>query len=71
MVAVSVDPGSGIVGASQELFEDVYERVVGAFWSDYDVDADGQFFMHRRSGGPQLHLVRNWSEELKRLVPID
>ncbi len=71
VVAVPVDPGSGTVGTSQDLFDDVYERMVGSLWSDYDVATDGQFLMHRRSGGPQLHLVRNWFQELERLVPTN
>ena len=71
VVAVAIDPDSGAVGSAQDLFDDVYERIVGSGWSFYDVAADGQFLMHRRSGGPQLHLVLNWHQELKRLVPVD
>ena len=69
VMAVSVDPDSGAVGTAQALFDDVYQRIVGSLWSDYDVTNDGQFLMHRRSGGPLLHIWRNWFQELERLVP--
>jgi hypothetical protein len=39
------------------------------------VAPDGQHFLMIQSGeeegGNQLHLVLNWFEELKRLVPMD
>ena len=45
----------------------------------YDISPDGQRFLVMKedassvntSGGPQIILVQNWHEELKRLVPVD
>jgi hypothetical protein len=41
--------------------------------SNYDVSLDGQrFLMMKEEGrGPQINVVLNWFEELKRLVPTD
>ena len=48
------------------------------FGRDYDVSADGQrFLMIKAAGGaedadqPQLIVVQNWFEELRRLVPVN
>ncbi len=42
---------------------------------NFDVTPDGQHFVMMRpaqaSGPEQINVVLNWSEELKRLVPID
>jgi hypothetical protein len=43
--------------------------------TNYDVSADGQEFVMIRnedsSAPPQIHVVLNWFEELKRLVPTN
>jgi len=42
---------------------------------NYDVTADGQRFVMVARGAPegpaQVHLIQNWTEELKRLVPVE
>jgi serine/threonine-protein kinase len=73
MLAVSIDTRNGF-GASQPklLFEGAYRMNVN--WvAAYDVTADGQRFVMSRSrqdtgGGDQIHVVLNWSEEVKRKV---
>ena len=42
----------------------------------YDVSPDGQRFLMIKAGGanqapPQIVVVQNWLEELKRLVPVN
>jgi hypothetical protein len=45
----------------------------------YDVSADGQRFLMMKEGGgsgqttvpPQIVVIQNWQEELKRLVPTN
>jgi serine/threonine-protein kinase len=53
------------------LFDSRY-RIFGQPWS-YDVAADGRFLMIKQTAGartsPQVAVVLNWHEELKRLVP--
>ena len=53
---------------------------VVAFYRDYDITPDGErlvmvFPADRPEGGeaarPQIIVVQNWHEELKRLVPVD
>ena len=74
MMAVDVESGDTLaLEPPQLLFEsDAYSLFEGA----YDVSADGErFVMIEQSGAGQppteLVLVRNWAEELKRLVPTD
>jgi hypothetical protein len=61
----------------RQLFEGPYvsPSTLGAHARTYDVAPDGQHFLMIQSGeeegGNQLHLVLNWFEELKRLVPMD
>ena len=54
------------------LFDSRY-RIFGQPWS-YDVAADGRFLMIRPTTAaqtsPQVVVVLNWHEELKRLVPL-
>jgi serine/threonine-protein kinase len=55
------------------LFEGAYgDNRVGSTTSNYDITADGQrFVMVQEEDTPQINVVLNWFEELKRLVPID
>ncbi len=59
--------------APRLLFEKTYMRSPIAY-ADYDVSPDGQRFLMVREGGnepppPQINVVLNWFEELKRRVP--
>lgn len=36
---------------------------------NYDVSPDGERFLFVRGGGASIHLVQNWSEEVKAKVP--
>ncbi len=71
MIAVSVDPLSGELGAPVTLF-------TGDYWSSsntwtHDVTPDGErFLLLRRPAGTeprQVIVVTNWFQELRRLVP--
>jgi len=54
------------------LFEGSYDR---NFYPSYDVGLDGRFLMikgdEQESGQPQIHVILNWFEELKRLAPTN
>ena len=71
MMAVSVDPASGQLGAPIELFHGAFETDGNA--SNYDVTPDGEhFLMLRRATAAeprQVIIVTNWFKELRRLVP--
>ena len=61
-------------GLPQQVFEGPY--VAGAPVRSYDVTPDGQRFLMVRKGNPrdmepvaEMHLILNWTKELKRLVP--
>jgi hypothetical protein len=62
-------------GASRALFESTF--ITSATVRGYDVTPDGERFLmvqqiDRTPIRPaQLVLVQNWTEELKRLVPVD
>jgi serine/threonine-protein kinase len=71
-VAISTEPSFKPSGPKL-LFEGRYRTDLP--FSNYDVTADGQRFVMVRaaegSGLTELHVVLNWFEELKRLVPGD
>ena len=73
MMAVPVDTGQSFSHGSPRLvFEGSY--YTGLLSRNYDVSPDGRFLMIRQgsltdAAPPQLVLVQNWFEELKRLVP--
>jgi hypothetical protein len=76
MMAVPIQPGPKFVfGNPQVVFERSY--FVGGGGRSYDVSPDSQRFLIIKeapatsdtSPPPQLVIVQNWSEELKRLVP--
>jgi len=63
-------------GRPQLLFELAMARTPGA--QPYDVAADGRFLIIKRGQAeagadaePQIVIVQNWTEELKRLVPVN
>lgn len=65
--------GSGPV----RLFEGPYYRADGFPDRTFDVSADGQRFLMIKQPSaaqatpPQIVVVQNWTEELKRLVPVN
>ena len=71
------DPPSLIVGTPEPLFD--WQYFGGPDLRYYDVSSDGQRFLVVGSGAPanagdatpEITVVLNWFEELKRLVPID
>ena len=75
MLAVEVETEGGFTREVPRLvFEGPYVGGVIAGFLNYDVDADGRFVMVRRnmeSLPQQIHVVENWFEELKGLVPTD
>ena len=63
-------------GTPQSLFEGTYSDAYFGSTSNYDVTDDGQRFVMVKSSaqgitGSTLHVVLNWFDELKRLVPTD
>ena len=75
MMAVPIRPGPTFAaGKPQVVFEGPY---VGGGGRSYDVSANGQRFLMIKDASatsdtstpPQLIIVQNWLEELKRLVP--
>ena len=86
VMVVPVDPDADTFefGRAEELFSGAFQggflgvSVEGEGYADYDVTADGQRFVmfpgdsnaFLGSGTDHVTLVRNWFEELKRLVPI-
>jgi hypothetical protein len=60
-------------GASRTLFEGRFQFGIHDS-SNYDVGANGRFLMietNRRDAAARLHVVTNWLDELRRLVPVD
>jgi serine/threonine-protein kinase len=72
MMAASIETDPELKVASSEfLFEDRYLKF--GPYHNYDVAPDGRFLMIQESEEPTppcIHLVLNWSEELKRLAPV-
>ena len=77
MLAVPVQSGPTFVaGRPQVLFEFAIGPITGGSVRPYDIAPDGRFMMIRSgqadAGGgtaPNLIVVQNWTEELKRRVP--
>jgi len=75
MMAVDIDTRSGLsAGRPRVLFEGPYLPTAASFpW--YDVSPDGQRFLMLKptegdaSAPTEIHVVLNWFEELRRLVP--
>ena len=78
MMAVDVDTAAGFTsGKPHLLFEGDFDQVQQGFVrANYDVSPDGQRFLMVQPATPaepppsQITVVLNWSEELKRLVPV-
>jgi hypothetical protein len=78
MLGVEVQSGPTLVaGRPQMLFEFAMAPVVGGYRT-WDLAPDGRFVIIRSgqaeggsSAPSNLVLVQNWSEELKRLVPVN
>jgi serine/threonine-protein kinase len=76
MMVVRVELGPTFTAGQPSLvFEGAYEAPAGgAIWTNYDVSPDGKaFLMIERTTEPprDIHVVLNWFEELKRLVPTE
>jgi serine/threonine-protein kinase len=80
MLAVSVEPGPTFrPGIPTELFAGPYfYGAVIAAPDVYDVSADGRFLMIKDADAPdgalaqpEIVIVENWFEDLKRLVPVE
>ena len=74
-VSVRTDP-SFAFGSPEVVLEESYSAEAGAPGRSYDVSRDGKRFLMIKDAGandetsqPELILVQNWLEELKRLVP--
>jgi hypothetical protein len=73
IVAVTVDASGAepVFGKPLPLFPDDYNFGGGASIANYDVTADGRFIMIRRGvNGGRLHVVVNWTEELKQILAL-
>ena len=68
---------ASVFGDRESTFENAVSLFVrpyalsstGAPHPNYDVAADGRFIMVGPGESNRLHVVLNWTEELKRLVP--
>ena len=76
MFAAAVKSGTSFVAGRPELLFELAMLVPTRGNRPYDVARDGRFIVIRRgqadAGGdtaPQIVVVQNWTEELKRLVP--
>ncbi len=80
VMAVPIQSGSTFTyGAPQRVFEGPYLAPGPNIGRTYDVSPDGQRFLMIKAAprsdsdaqaDPRLVLVLNWTEELKRLVPV-
>jgi hypothetical protein len=75
MMAVEISTTGALkAGAPRTLFEGRYVRSPNAV-AGYDVAADGRFLMvqplHPDPPTNQIHVVLNWTEELKRRLPTN
>ena len=72
-MAVAIQTGSRFSASRPRLlFDGAYHAALGIV-RNYDLSPDGQKFVmivkEEESTLTQIHVVQNWSEELKRLVP--
>ena len=70
--AIQLDPFR--IAAQRRLFEfPAHTYNLDANFADYDVSPDGRFLAIRNdSSAPrEIHVILNWTEELKRLVPTN
>jgi hypothetical protein len=75
---VEVDRGAAwAAGTPTKLLDEGYFLPGGNPGRVYDISPDGQRFLMIRTGSgsgterPQIVVVQNWLEELKRLVPVN
>jgi Tol biopolymer transport system component len=78
LMRVGVERGSAwAAGTPTKLLDEGYFSVPGGnLGRTYDISPDGQRFLMIKAGGanqapPQIVVVQNWLEELKRLVPVN
>lgn len=81
IVAVPIQAGPGFLAGNPRAIIDkpIVATFAGAFGRMYDVSRDGQRFLIVRSAAssepgappPQIVVVQNWTEELKRLAPVN
>ena len=81
MMVVSVKPGATLgLGSPRLLFEgDYLQEPPGQGAHNYDVTGDGRRFIMMAPAAqeegadarPHMIVVQNWTEELKRLVPVE
>jgi serine/threonine-protein kinase len=75
LMSVPVQPGPGFtVGNATRVLDVASYNISLAAGRSYDVSPDGQRFLvlkdAQQQGAAQINVVLNWTEELKRLVPI-
>jgi tRNA A-37 threonylcarbamoyl transferase component Bud32 len=76
MIAVAIETTPTFAAAKPtQLFEGHYEMGNYAFLQNYDVSPDGRRFLMVKAGdqaasAAQINIVLNWSEEIKRRVPL-
>src|SRR5262249_41278695 len=71
MMAATLDASGAepAFGKPAPLFADEYDFGQNVSIANYDVTRDGHFIMLRRgTHGGRLHVVLNWTEELKRVL---
>jgi hypothetical protein len=76
LMAVRVDARGGAwsAGSPVKMFDGVYATGAPGSGRNYDVSLDGQRFLMvkepaNQAAAPQIVVVQNWFEELKRLAP--
>ena len=73
-VSVRIDPSLDF-GNPEVIFEESYPEFPGADGRNYDVSLNGERFLMLReteeTGVQAIHVVLNWFDELKRLVPTN
>ncbi len=73
-VPVQTDPVFS-AGTPQRLFTGRFDLDGALDTPNYDISPDGERFVMLSRGqyaiASQLHVIVNWFEELKRLVPVD
>ncbi len=73
LVGIKTEP-TFTAGSPVVLFTERY--AIGGAVANYDISPDGQRFLmikeaYEDEGQGQIHVVQNWVEELKRLVPTN
>jgi Tol biopolymer transport system component len=76
MMAVSIEPGPVLRAGTPKLLFENSRLVAGWAWGrNYDISPDGKRFLMITSSPPptwpsEYHVILNWAQELKRLVPV-